>query len=106
MSATIQHPFEGMVIIPAQQLADIVAVITAKAVREELDRREAATTNPATDLPDEVPAAQAAKYCGYKTGKSLVKFHHTDLKPLRVNGKRIFYAKAEVVKLKKKIFNQ
>jgi hypothetical protein len=95
-----------MVIIPAQQLADIVAVMTAKAVREELDRREAsAVTNPAAELPDEVPAKQAAKVCGYATQKSLVKWHGKHLTPIR-NGKRLFYGKKEVLKLKSLLFNQ
>lgn len=102
---TQPHPFEGMVIIPAQQLADIVAVMTAKAVREELDRREASAANPAAELPDEVPAKQAAKVCGYATQKSLVKWHGKHLTPIR-NGKRLFYRKKEVLKLKSLLFNQ
>lgn len=79
-----------------------------QAVREVLAEGKQATelASEAEALPEEMPAAQAAKFCGYKTGKSLVKYHHTDLKPLRVNGKRIFYRKSEVLKLKKKLFNQ
>lgn len=101
-----QHPFEGMVLIPTQQLADIVKVMVVAGIKEELDRREAASaSNPADALPDEVPAAQAAKFLGYKTGNSLRQWHQTDLTPMR-NGKRLFYKKGEVVKLKKKLFNQ
>ena len=89
-----------MVIIPAQQLADIMAVVAAKAVREELDRREAA--QPSTDaLPNEVPAAQAAIYCGWKTAKSIAKFHGQGLTPIYL-GKKLFYKKKEVEALRKK----
>lgn len=97
-------PFQGTVIITTQELADIVAVMTAKAVREELDRREASATDPAAELPDEVPAAMAAKFCNYATGKSLRKWHGYGLIVIR-RGKRLFYKKEEVVKLKKKLFN-
>lgn len=95
-----QHPFEGMVIIPAQQLADIVAAMTAKAVREELDRREA-TAQHIEQLPNDVPAAKAAQHCGYRSAKSLVQFHGHGLTPVYL-GKRLFYKKKEVEALRKK----
>lgn len=103
--STQSHPFQGTVIVDAQQLADIVAVMTAKAVREELDRREAIVATPLDDLPDEVPAKLAAKFLNYATGKSLAQYHGQGLTPLRVNGKRLFYKKAELVKLKKRLMN-
>lgn len=96
---TTQHPFDGMVIMPAQQLADMVAVMTAKAVREELDRREHASASP---LPPELSAKEAAAMCRYKSTKPLRAWHYNGLTPI-TRGRALFYATEEVLKLKKQI---
>lgn len=85
-----------------QQLFEMMKL----AAREVMDERETATATAqaANALPNELPAKEAAKMCGYATAKSLAKFHHAGLTPMR-NGKRIFYKKSEVLALKKRIFN-
>ena len=64
----------------------------------------ASQPDPADALPNEVPAAMAAKFCNYKTAKSLNQWHGNGLTPIRY-GKRLFYAKKEVVGMRKKLMN-
>lgn len=77
-----------------------------QAVREVLAENQQATelASEADSLPEELTAKQAAKFCNYATGKSLRKWHGNGLTVIR-NGKRLYYKKADVVKLKKKLFN-
>lgn len=89
--------------IDVAQLFDLMKLAAREVLAE--GQQAAAMTSEAAALPDELPAKQAAQLCGYATGKSLVQWHFKGLTPLRVNGKRIFYKKAEVVALKKRIFN-
>lgn len=86
------------------QLFDLMK-LAAREVQAEM-QQQAQAASEAADLPDEVPAAMAAKFCGYATGKSLVQYHYAGLMPMRTPNCRLFYRKAEVIALKKKLFNQ
>ena len=101
------QPFQATVFMQgmtAEQFFELVKL----AAREVMDEREthAAAAHADDLLPGEVPARQAATVCGYATAKSLTQYHFKKdgLTPIRQNGKRIFYAKTEVIALKKRLF--
>lgn len=98
------HDFQGTVIIPVQQLIDIIELKVAEGVKAELDRRQ--REGSAQPLPEYLTAEEAATLLGYKSKGSLRKYHHRELTPTRREGKRLFYRSGEVIKLKKRLFNE
>lgn len=101
MAATKMHDFEGMVLMPANLLFQMIQT----AVDDALERREKQTTDEAQELPEEMAAIDAARFLHYKNTRSLKQYEGTDLKPIRRN-RKLFYKSSELVKLKKILFSQ
>lgn len=95
------HDFQGTVIITAQQLFEIARVAAETGARQAIE----AMRQPEKQVPEYYTAEEAATELGYKTKAPLRKFHGRELKPIRRNGKRLFYASDEVAKLKNRLFN-
>lgn len=93
---------QGTVIITAQQLFDIARAAAETGARQAIEAMSAAGPAPKAEY---LTAEEAAGELGYKTKAPLRKFHGKELKPVRRNGKRLFYASAEVAKLKNRLFN-
>lgn len=98
-----KHEFQGTVILSAQQLYEIVQTATETGARKALE--EMNSIRPGKQLPELVPAKEAAIYLGYKSKATLRQYHHNELKPVR-RGRSLFYDRDELIKLKKKIFNK
>lgn len=89
--------FEGTVILPAQQLYQLIEA----AVETALSRQQSSTIVTSKEM----SAKEAAKELQYESPRTLQQFHHVHLSPVR-RGRRLFYLTEEVMKLKSKLFNK
>lgn len=96
------HDFQGTVILHAQQVYDMLVLAAEMGAKHAL----AAQGQQPEPLPEYLTAEEAATLLGYKSKGSLRKYHHRELTPTRREGKRLFYRSGEVIKLKKRLFNE
>lgn len=99
MSATF--PFQGLIVLEAEQLRQMLDTSVEQTMRRLLDEREKQQAS-ATDPNEEVSANEAARILGYKTTSSLRQWHGNGLTVI-IKRRRNFYRRGEVVKLNDKL---